>query len=321
MATGLSNPLDQKARMELSLSDSAGKPAGAFAGYLAAFGTVIIWAAFLVVSRLGGKSALTGWDIAALRLGVGSALLLPFSWNMGWAVWRDLKLWILALSGSAIFLVLIYSGLKLSPAAHGGILVPGMQPFLVTIFAWVVLKTRPPRQRLMALLPIALGVICVAMPTLTGLQPDTSTLIGDALLLSSSSIWALYSVLAKKWNYDAWVLTRFLALASGLIYLPVYLLFLSKGIDQVSFGMLALQGLYQGIGPTILAMMFFLRAVSLLGAERTGALISFVPIIAGLAAVPLLDEPLSGWLIAGLALVSMGAVLAARPIRVSPSVP
>ena len=293
----------------------AGKSASAATGYLAAFGTVIIWAAFLVISRLGGKTALTGWDIAALRLGVGSALLLPFSWRLGWSVWRDLKLWALALSGGAVFLVLIYSGLKLAPAAHGGILVPGMQPFLVTILAWIFLKTRPPRQRIIALIPIALGVICVAMPTLTGLQPDTSTLIGDGLLLASSAIWALYSVLAKKWSYHPWLLTRFLAVASALVYLPIYVLFLPKGIDQVSDGMLVLQGLYQGIGPTILAMLFFLRAVSLLGAERTGALISLVPIIAGLAAVPLLNEPLSGWLIAGLALVSIGAFMAARPIR------
>jgi drug/metabolite transporter (DMT)-like permease len=301
--------------MDLSMETPAGKSASAATGYLAAFGTVIIWAAFLVISRLGGKTALTGWDIAALRLGVGSALLLPFSWRLGWSVWRDLKLWALALSGGAIFLVLIYSGLKLAPAAHGGILVPGMQPFLVTILAWIFLKTRPPRQRIIALIPIALGVICVAMPTLTGLQPDTSTLIGDGLLLASSAIWALYSVLAKKWSYHPWLLTRFLAVASALVYLPIYVLFLPKGIDQVSDGMLVLQGLYQGIGPTILAMLFFLRAVSLLGAERTGALISLVPIIAGLAAVPLLDEPLSGWLIAGLALVSIGAFMAARPIR------
>jgi len=301
--------------MDIPLPARADKPASAGAGYLAAFGTVAIWAGFLVISRLGGKTALTGWDIAALRLGVGSALLLPFSWGLGWSVWRDLKLWTLALSGGAIFLVLIYSGLKLSPAAHGGILMPGMQPFLVTLWAWPILKTRPPKQRLIALLPIALGVLCVAMPTITVLHPDLSTLTGDALLLSASTVWALYSVLAKKWSYDPWLLTRFLAVASALVYLPVYLLFLPKGIDQVSYGMLALQGLYQGIGPTILAMLLFLRAVELLGAERTGALISLVPIIAGLAAVPLLDEPLSGWLIAGLAFVSMGAFMAARPIR------
>jgi drug/metabolite transporter (DMT)-like permease len=283
--------------------------------YLAAAGTVVIWASFLVISRLGGKTALTGWDIAALRLGVGALLLLPFSVNLRWAVWSDLKLWVLALSGGAIFLVFVYSGLKLAPAAHGGILVPGMQPFLVTLLTFVVSGVRPPRQRIMALLPIALGVVCAAMPTLTGLQPDLSTLTGDALLFTASSIWALYSVLARKWAYDSWVLTRFLAIASALVYLPIYLVFLPKGISEVSTGMLVFQGLYQGIGPTILAMMFFLHAVKLLGAERTGALIALVPILAGLAAVPLLDEPLTLWLVAGLALVSSGAYLASRPIR------
>jgi len=294
---------------------TARRPAAALQGYLAALGTVAIWAGFILISRLGGKSALTGWDIAALRLGVGSLVLLPFSFSLPRTAWIDLKLWILALSGGAVFLVTIYAGLKLSPAAHGGILVPGMQPFLVTLLAWIVLGTRPPRQRIIALLPIFAGVVCVAMPTITGLQPDLSTLTGDALLLSASAIWALYSVLAKRWAYDPWVLTRFLALASCLFYMPIYLVLCPKGIFDVPFSMLALQGLYQGIGPTVLAMLFFLRAVAILGAERTGALISLVPILAGLAAVPLLDEPLSIWLIAGLIFVSVGAVLAARPIR------
>ena len=49
------------------------------AGYGAALTTVAIWSGFMVISRFGGKSALTGWDIAALRLGFGSFFLLPFS--------------------------------------------------------------------------------------------------------------------------------------------------------------------------------------------------------------------------------------------------
>ena len=286
-------------------------------GYLAGLGTVAIWAGFILISRLGGKSALTGWDIAALRLGVGSALLLPFSFSLPRALWHDIKLWTLALSGGALFLVLVYGGLKLAPAVHGGILVPGMQPFLVTLLAWIFLDTRPPRQRLIALIPIAAGVVCVAMPTLTGSEVDLSTLAGDGLLVCASLMWALYSVLAKKWSYNPWVLTRFLALASCLVYLPIYLLFCPKGIMETSMSMLILQGLYQGIGPTILAMLFFLRAVAILGAERTGALISLVPIISGIAAVFLLGEPLSSWLVVGLILVFAGAFLASRPIRLS----
>jgi drug/metabolite transporter (DMT)-like permease len=76
--------------------------------------------------------------------------------------------------------------------------------------------------------------------------------------------------------------------------------------------MLLLQGLYQGLGPAILAMMLFLKAVELLGPERTGAMVALVPVLAGLAAVPLLGEPLTATLVAGLSLVSLGAFLSSR---------
>jgi drug/metabolite transporter (DMT)-like permease len=288
-------------------------------GYLAALTTVVIWAGFILISRLGGKTGLTGWDIVALRLGTASLVLLPLSLRLPAGTWRDARLWTLATLGGLIFLTFVYAGFKLAPAAHGGILLPGMQPFLVTALAWWLMGTRPPRQRLWALLPIALGVICVAMPQILGAHNGPSTLGGDALLLGASLAWAAYSVLVKKWTYDPWLLTRFVALASALLYLPVYLLALPKGLDTVPLSMLVLQGLYQGLGPTILAMILFLRAVAILGAERTGAIVALVPVMAGLGAVPLLGEPLTVWLVAGLLLVSAGAFLAARPIKPVPA--
>lgn len=284
-------------------------------GYAAALGMAAIWAGFIIVSRLGGKSELNGWDITALRLSFGSLILLPFSLSIPSSAWRDKKLWMLALTGGASFLVLVYSGFKFAPAAHGGILVPGMQPFLTTLAAWLIMSVKPPKQRLMALLPIAAGLSCVAMPIILGTHLDHNVVLGDALLFSASVFWAFYTILARRWTYDAWLLTRFLALASALVYLPIYILLCPKGIFDVSLGMIMLQGLYQGIGPTILAMLLFLRAVAILGAERTGALTALVPIMAGIAAVPLLDEPLTGWLIAGLIFVSAGAYFASRPIR------
>lgn len=281
-------------------------------GYLAAIGTVIIWAGFILVSRLGGKTGLTGWDIVALRLGTASLVLLPFSLNFPAGTWRSLRMWTMALIGGLIFLVLVYAGFKRAPAAHGGILLPGMQPFLVTACAWLLMGARPSRLRLFGLIPIAAGVACVAAPQFMGTHDGPSTLDGDLLLLGGSIAWAIYSVLVKKWVVDAWLLTRFVALASALVYMPIYLLWLPKGVDQVPMSMLFLQGLYQGLGPTIIAMLLFLRAVSILGAERTGALVALVPVMAGLGAVPLLGEPLSGWLIAGLLLVSGGAFISAR---------
>jgi drug/metabolite transporter (DMT)-like permease len=281
-------------------------------GYLAALATVVIWAGFILISRLGGKSALTGWDIVALRLGTASLVLLPFSLKLPPGTWRNPKLWALASLGGLLFLILVYAGFKLAPAAHGGILLPGMQPFLVTALAWLLLGSVPSRLRLLGLVPIALGVACVAAPQLMGAHEGPSTLPGDALMLGGSMAWAAYSVLVRKWPFDAWLLTRFVALASALVYLPVYALFLPKGLSEVPMSMLLLQGLYQGLGPTIIAMLLFLRAVAILGAERTGAMVALVPVIAGLGAVPLLGEPLTAWLVAGLALVSGGAFISAR---------
>jgi drug/metabolite transporter (DMT)-like permease len=281
-------------------------------GYLAALATVVIWAGFILISRLGGKSALTGWDIVALRLGTASVVLLPFSLHLPAGTWRNPRLWTMAALGGLLFLMLVYAGFKLAPAAHGGILMPGLQPFLVTALAWLLMGTQPSRLRLLGLIPIALGVACVAAPQLMGAHEGPSTLMGDALLLGGSITWASYSVLVRKWAVDAWLLTRFVALASALVYLPVYALFLPKGLDAVPMSMLLLQGLYQGLGPTIVAMLLFLRAVAILGAERTGAMVALVPVIAGLGAVPLLGEPLTPWLVAGLALVSGGAFVSAR---------
>lgn len=282
-------------------------------GYLAALATVAIWAGFILISRLGGKTGLTAWDIIALRLGTAAVLLLPFSLDIPARTWRDRRLWLMALLGGLLFLVFVYAGFKRAPAAHGAILLPGLQPFLVTAAAWALTGTRPDRHRAWGLLPIALGVACVAAPQMLGAHEGPSTLTGDGLLLGASLAWAVYSVLVKKWAFDPWLLTRFVALASAAVFLPAYALFLPKGLDTVPMSMVVLQGLYQGIGPTIVAMVLFLRAVSILGAERTGALVALVPVLAGLGAVPLLDEPLTGWLLAGLALVSTGAFLAARP--------
>jgi drug/metabolite transporter (DMT)-like permease len=283
-------------------------------GYLAAAGTVAIWSGFILVSRLGGKTALTPYDVLALRLGTAALLLLPFAGSLPAGAWRDRKLWALTLAGGLLYGLLVYAGFKSAPAAHGAILLPGLQPFLIAAVVWMLTGARPGRARMLGLVGIGVGIACVAAPYFTGSGEWTlATAEGDALFLGASIVWAIYSVLAKQWGYSPWTLTRFVALGSAAVFLPVYLMWLPKALDEVPTSMLVVQGLYQGIGPTIVAMLLFLKAVEILGPERTGAMIALVPVLAGVAAAPVLGEPLTGSLLAGLALVSAGAFTAARP--------
>ena len=48
-------------------------------GYLAAFFTLVTWTGFSLISRVGGKSPLTPYDIIALRLITASLVLLPIA--------------------------------------------------------------------------------------------------------------------------------------------------------------------------------------------------------------------------------------------------
>lgn len=286
-------------------------------GYLAAGATLLIWTSFVLVSRLGGKSALTPYDVFALRLITASLILLPLSASLlRSGEWRDRRLWALSMIGGLLYGVLVYGGFKFAPAAHGGILLSGLQPFLITAIVWLLVGTRPSRVRSVGLAGIAIGVVCAAVPYFSHLS--TETLLGDGLLLASSVAWAFYSVLAKRWGFSPWTLTRAVALGSALLYLPIYALWLPKALDAAPLSMLLMQGLFQGVGATILAMIFFLRAVASLGPERTAAFLALVPVTSGVLAVPLLGEPLTPWLLAGLVFVSLGAYIASRP---SPSTP
>lgn len=288
------------------------------AGYLAAIGTVAIWTGFILISRLGGKSALTGFDILALRLGTAALLLFLFAARLPAEAWGNKRLWILAAIGGVGFGVLAYSGFKSVPAAHGAILIPGMQPFLAAVLSWWLAGEKPSAPRMAGYACIAAGVSLVAVPILSG-NWSPAMLAGDGLVFAASLTWAVFGMLAKRWGFEPWLLTRFIAIGSAILYLPVYVLFLPKALNAVPWSTLVVQALYQGIGPAILAMVLYLRAVSILGPSRVAALIALVPVLAGLLAVPLLDEPLTVWLAAGLLSVSLGAFLASRPLPAAPA--
>jgi drug/metabolite transporter (DMT)-like permease len=282
-------------------------------GYLAAAATLLMWAGFSLISRLGGKSVLTPYDIFALRLITAAAVLLPFAGSMPPRCWADRRLWLLTCLCSLIYCPLAYSGFKYAPAAHGGILLSGLQPFLISAVAWLLAGTRPNRVRAAGLALIGAGIACAAMPYLTEWSSDYA--FGDLLIFLSSVCWAFYGVLAARWGYSPWTLTRAIAYGSAAVYLPVYALWLPKELAAAPVSMLVIQGAFQGISATILAMLTYLKSLELLGPERTASFLALVPIVIGILAVPLLDEPLTLWLGSGIVLVSLGSYVASKAGR------
>ncbi len=273
-------------------------------GYLDALCVVFIWSGFVLISRIGGKSALLSYDVVALRFGVASLCLMPY-----WILRNKVniltpKMITLGLIGGIGYCLFVYFAFRNAPAAHAGILLPGLMPFEATIFSWLLLGEKPSRVRLIGLGVIALGVVSLAVENM---HNGFTTVVGDASFVAAGCLWALYAILVRKWGVAPWDATIACAVVSAMLYLPVYFLFLPKAMSLAPWGTIALQAFYQGFLAMVVGMIFYMRAMKALGPTRVGLCMALIPALAGVAAVPLLGEPLSALVVLGLALTLTGA--------------
>jgi len=73
--------------------------------------------------------------------------------------------------------------------------------------------------------------------------------------------------------------------------------------------------LYAALFPSLLAQIFYMRGVALIGPGRAGVYINLVPVFGALLAVALLGEAFAPYHVAGLILVAAGIALAQRAVR------
>jgi drug/metabolite transporter (DMT)-like permease len=280
--------------------------------YACAFAVLFIWAGFMIFGRLSARQAFTPYDVALLRYAGGFATALPIALMRGWPRVKLLRGVALAASAAHAFPILAYIGFTLAPAAHGGVMLPGMLPFVAAALFAVVFGDPFSRTRLISLGIVALGIALLASDTLAA-HPGAWR--GDLLFLGGTTAWAVYMALVRHWRIGALDATLAVAMLGLPLYLPVWWLLLPSNLAAVPLGPIVVQTVFQGAIALVLAGFLFTRAMATLGAARLTTITALVPGMAALAAWPLLDEPLGMAGIAGVLLVGGAIALAVRQPR------
>ena len=286
------------------------------AGLIAVFFTICIWTGFILVSRHGGKGVLTGWDVTALRFGVGALIALIFLPRVTLPPYKVILLF--SVFGGVGYAVAVYVAFRMAPAAHAAVFLPGALPFATAVIAWLWLRQSPSPAQRIALLLVFIGITLTAADTfshgahLTGMQ-----MLGDLLFLCGSSFWAVFTLLLRRYPMSPLTAAVSTTLGSAILYLPVWWLFLPSTLSQAPIAEIAMQAIYQGVLVVFVAMLLYTYAVRSLGGQTVALLMAIVPGLAALAAVPVLGEPLSLLTLAGLGAVTVGAVMGARVSSVS----
>jgi len=296
-------------------------------GALYGLAAVCIWASFIVVSRLGVRSSLTPWDVAAIRFAVAGLLLLPYAMRTGLAL--DRLGWVgvgaIVAGCGAPMVLLVNAGLLFAPAAHAGALFPGVMPLMVAILAAAILKEAFTLQKSVGLVLIAagaLGIVCG-----TGGALGTAQNVGHAAFLAAALAWAGYTVAMRQARLDGLHAAAIAAVGSLVLYLPAYALIAGARVFQAPLSDIVLQAGIQGVLTAVVALLLYGRMVGILGATRGAAFVALTPAMTALLGIPALGEWPSALDWTAIALISLGVYAAsggplpAPRLRASASAP
>ncbi len=309
-------------------------------GMASAVITVVIWTSFIVIARASADpsrgATLTSFDIALLRILGASSILLPWgAWlvrsgrvsggkggtgGQGWLgvsplPWRTTVL--TGFFGGLLYAMLAYAGFVYAPAAHASVLMPGSLPLWTALLAAWVLHDRITPARALGLAFIVAGGLLVGGASLLKAFEGGDVWKGDLLFMTAALCWSVYSVLARRLALDAVRATIAITFFAFISYVPVYGLLIATGVvatrlGDVPAGTVVFQALFQGVGSVVISGITFTQMIRHFGPVRSTMITALVPGLSALGAVLFLGEPLSGTLLAGLALVTLGILFGVR---------
>jgi drug/metabolite transporter (DMT)-like permease len=292
-------------------------PSATRRGILYGSAAVLIWALYMALAKQGVNAGLSGVDFAFLRFATAGLVMLPFLLRKGVADlagvgWR--RGFVLALLAGPLFILAGTMGFVFAPLAHGAVVQPAAIVIVSTALAWWMFKERPPAYRLVGIGVLVAGLAVISGPSLW--VAGRMVAWGDALFVTAGALWAGFTVATRRWNIPAVPATAAVAVLSMLAVGPAYVL--AGGLPRLTampIETLLVQVLVQGVLSGVVAVVLFTRAAELVGAARAATFPALVPAAAIVVGIPVAGEWPNAWQLGGLAVVSVGLLVAIGALR------
>jgi drug/metabolite transporter (DMT)-like permease len=306
-------------RMSRSTAGPAAQPGRERRGVIFGLLAAVIWGGYLAVTRQGIGAGLAASDLAFLRYATAGAVMLPWLIqhnvaSLAGVGWR--RGGVLAILAGPLFVLVGASGFTFAPLAHSAVIQLGTLTFMAVTLSALLVGEVPGRRQVAGLVIIITGLAVTAGPGLAA--GGSAAWKGDLLFAAAGSMWALFTVLQRRWRISAMAATAVVSVLSALFYVPGYLAW--RGllpILQAGPAVVVQQAIVMGILSGVVALFAFGRAVEHLGPGRAALFPALAPAIAILAGIPLTGEIPNAIQITGLAILSLGLLLALRCPRSS----
>jgi len=283
--------------------------------------TTLFWSGNFIVGKAASIFDIPPFSLNFYRWLFAGIILLPFTLkeilekkkyifnNIGFFI-------ILGVTSITIFNSAVYYSLYYMQVISGVLMISTIPVWIIFISSILGIE-KTNKYQIFGVILSLLGVLFIITKSDLNLIKNLDFNKGDLIMASGMFAWALYSALLKKKTYEISQITLLeVVIITGLLFLiPVYFLEMKFGNPLIINKPFILTLSYVVIFPGLAAFFFWIKGISIIGANRAGIFLHLMPIFGSLMAIILFDEKFMFYHFLGAAFIIAGISLSNKKLR------
>jgi len=258
--------------------------------------TTIFWSGNFIVGKAASMFQIPPFSLNFYRWFFAGLILLPFTYkeiinnkkyildNLGFFI-------ILGITSITIFNSIVYYSLYYTQVISGILMISTIPVWIIFISSILNIEKTNIFQILGVILSLT-GVIFIITKADLDLIKNLDFNKGDLSMVVAMFSWAIYSALLKSKKYEiSQVSLLEVVIICGLIFLiPIYFIEMNMGNSIILGKPFYLILAYVVIFPGFASFFFWIKGISIIGANRAGVFLHLMPIFGAIMAIIIFDE-------------------------------
>ena len=289
--------------------------------YLLLILTTLFWSGNFIVGKAASIYEIPPFSLNFYRWFFACLILMPFTIkelvkkknyifaNIGFFI-------ILGITSITIFNSIVYYSLYYTQVISGVLMISTIPVWIMFISSILGIEKTNKFQIIGVILSL-LGVLFIITKSDLNLIKNLDFNKGDLIMASGMFAWALYSALLKKKTYEISQITLLeVVIITGLLFLvPIYILEINLGNPLTINKPFVLTLSYVVLFPGLASFFFWIKGISIIGANRAGVFLHLMPIFGSLMAIILFNERFMFYHLLGAIFIIAGITLSNKNIK------
>ena len=277
--------------------------------------TTIFWSGNFIVGKAASIYQIPPFSLNFYRWFFAGLILLPFTYkeilNKKKYIIENISIFtILGITSITIFNSIVYYSLYYTQVISGILMISTIPVWIIFISTFLNIEKTNIFQIFGVVLSL-IGVIFIVTKADLNLIKNLNFNKGDLSMVVAMFSWAIYSALLKRKNFKISQISLLeVVIICGLIFLiPVYLIELYLGNKIILGKPFYLTLTYVVIFPGLASFFFWIKGISIIGANRAGVFLHLMPIFGAIMAIVIFDEKFMNYHIFGAIFIIVGITL------------